>query len=467
MAQLGRIFICYRHDDSAGDTDRIWDRLSRAFGRQNLFRDIDSIPTGRDFRKEVLQTLQSCRAVLAVIGREWIRDVQGRRRLDSAEDHVRIEIETALAREGLPIIPVLVRNVQMPAPEELPDSLKDLVYRHAALVRPAPDFDTDIKRLIRSLRRVLEASEAEAGEVRGEDAANLSGATASPEASDGLSVTKERPFKFQNKIGKAPPDGEPPQSLPIETKFAMNEVRKILTKFIPAFETRYGLNLQEKVMSEAAREAAFKIKPARALVFGHTGVGKTTTINRLLTSNIFPTTGQLSCTKSLAVGQHPDGLIFYDSPGIGDEPEQENITRVALGIPQRNDQLVSKIRLLDITTQGQEGPEDCRKLTYEAFKTEVVDPSFFKRNKEKILGKEFALADFKKWISAHPFDFVVFVMSSEKGLPSSDVTLIQDLYRAQKNKDIKLFKVHNIFHGSTNQMLGSPTRESKPNLTRQ
>ena len=92
------------------------------------------------------------------------------------------------------MIPVLVRNVQMPAPKELPDSLKDLVYRNAALVRPAPDFDTDIKRLIRSLRRVLEASEAEAGEVRGEDAANLSGATASPEASDGLSVTKERPF---------------------------------------------------------------------------------------------------------------------------------------------------------------------------------------------------------------------------------------------------------------------------------
>jgi hypothetical protein len=102
MAQHGRIFICYRRDDSGDVTDRIWDKLSRAFGRQNLFRDIDSIPTGRDFRKEILQTLESCRAVLVVIGREWIRDVEGRRRLDSAEDHVRIEIETALARDGLP-----------------------------------------------------------------------------------------------------------------------------------------------------------------------------------------------------------------------------------------------------------------------------------------------------------------------------------------------------------------------------
>ena len=136
--------------------------MSRAFGRENLFRDIDSIPTGLDFRKEILQTLTTCRAVLIVIGRDWleIRDVQGRRRLNSADDHVRIEIETAFAREGLPIIPVLVRNARMPDREELPDSLKDLVYRNAASVRSDPDFKTDVKRLINRVRQVLEASDA-------------------------------------------------------------------------------------------------------------------------------------------------------------------------------------------------------------------------------------------------------------------------------------------------------------------
>ena len=191
MVQLGRIFICYRRDDSGDVTDRIWERLSRAFGRQNLFRDIDSIAPGRDFRKEILQTLESCRAVLVVIGREWIRDIEGRRRLDSAEDHVRIEIETALAREGLPIIPVFVRNVQMPAREELPDSLRDLVFRNAARVRPAEDFDADIKRLIRKLKPVLRVSEAEPGEAPGEIRASVSGVTASPGAPANVSAVKE------------------------------------------------------------------------------------------------------------------------------------------------------------------------------------------------------------------------------------------------------------------------------------
>jgi hypothetical protein len=91
----------------------------------------------------------------------------------------------------------------MPASQELPDSLKDLVFRNAARVRPAQDFDTDIKRLISSLRRVLETSEAETGEARGR--ASLSGATASPEAPGDVSAvpseagpkgtaTKEHPF---------------------------------------------------------------------------------------------------------------------------------------------------------------------------------------------------------------------------------------------------------------------------------
>jgi hypothetical protein len=64
MDQPGRIFICYRRDDSGDVTDRIWEKLSRAFGAKNLFRDIDSIPTGRDFRKEI-RSKRSLRPALA------------------------------------------------------------------------------------------------------------------------------------------------------------------------------------------------------------------------------------------------------------------------------------------------------------------------------------------------------------------------------------------------------------------
>src|SRR5262249_37162883 len=76
----------------------------------------------------------------------------GSRRLDNPNDFVRLEIETALKRPRIRIIPVLVNNAAMPGGNELPSSIKALAYKHAALVRNDPDFEWDIKRLIHQIR---------------------------------------------------------------------------------------------------------------------------------------------------------------------------------------------------------------------------------------------------------------------------------------------------------------------------
>ena len=47
-----RVFVSYRRDDSADITGRIHDRLSAHFGSCGVFRDVDSISVGRDFREE-------------------------------------------------------------------------------------------------------------------------------------------------------------------------------------------------------------------------------------------------------------------------------------------------------------------------------------------------------------------------------------------------------------------------------
>jgi hypothetical protein len=44
-----KVFISYRRKDSHYIADRIYDWLEREFGRDNLFKDIDAIPLGRDF----------------------------------------------------------------------------------------------------------------------------------------------------------------------------------------------------------------------------------------------------------------------------------------------------------------------------------------------------------------------------------------------------------------------------------
>jgi hypothetical protein len=71
-------------------------------------------------------------------------------RIDDPYDHVRLELELALAR-NIPVIPVLVRNCSIPAADKLPGSLQSLAYRNGINVRPDPDFHGDIDRLIKGI----------------------------------------------------------------------------------------------------------------------------------------------------------------------------------------------------------------------------------------------------------------------------------------------------------------------------
>jgi TIR domain len=154
---MSKIFISYRRTDSADVTGRIFDHLMVRFARDDLFKDVDSIPLGIDFRKSISDAVQSCDVVLVVIGRNWLdsKDKQGNLRLANPDDFVRIELEAGLER-NIPVIPVLVSGAAMPEREALPISLRPLVYRNAIFLRPDPDFSVDIQRLIRALREILQ-----------------------------------------------------------------------------------------------------------------------------------------------------------------------------------------------------------------------------------------------------------------------------------------------------------------------
>lgn len=69
---MPRITISYRRDDSGVITGRIFDRLAAHYGRESVFRDIDNIPPGADFRKHIDQVLDDSDIVLAVVGPKWV-----------------------------------------------------------------------------------------------------------------------------------------------------------------------------------------------------------------------------------------------------------------------------------------------------------------------------------------------------------------------------------------------------------
>src|SRR5262245_7963343 len=148
---MGAIFVSYRRGDSEGQARALFNELTDLIGKNSVFMDVDSIALGRDFRQILQERLGSCDLMLALIGPDWldIRDASGNRRLEGASDFVRQEIAAAL-RRNIPITPVLVRGAQMPAPEQLPDDLKDLAYRNGFELSHTR-WDSDVREMVKRL----------------------------------------------------------------------------------------------------------------------------------------------------------------------------------------------------------------------------------------------------------------------------------------------------------------------------
>jgi hypothetical protein len=156
------IFISYRRGDTKHAAGRLVDRLRRTFSSDQLFLDIDNIDPGLDFEKVMLEKLQACDVLLAVIGPGWLSssDETGVRRLDNPKDYVRIEIETALARD-IRVIPVLVDGAPMPDVEHLPDQLRPLAERNAVRLEHER-FGSDADNLTRALAKIVTPSNSRA-----------------------------------------------------------------------------------------------------------------------------------------------------------------------------------------------------------------------------------------------------------------------------------------------------------------
>jgi len=97
---MSGIFISYRREDTSGHAGRLYDRLKHDLEDVPIFIDVRDIPSGDDFAVTIEKTMRQCDVCLVLIGRRWLTaaDEYGQRKLDKADDWVRMEIGAALAR---------------------------------------------------------------------------------------------------------------------------------------------------------------------------------------------------------------------------------------------------------------------------------------------------------------------------------------------------------------------------------
>jgi hypothetical protein len=96
----GKIFLSYRREDAAWPALALFGRLEHSFPSERLFMDVEGgIGARQDFVRVIEEQVSTCDAMLVLIGSNWLAAIDeiGLRRLDNAEDFVRLEVASTLS----------------------------------------------------------------------------------------------------------------------------------------------------------------------------------------------------------------------------------------------------------------------------------------------------------------------------------------------------------------------------------
>lgn len=143
-----KIFISYRQSATGDFAGRLAYCLRDAFGRENVFFDVDSVRPGADYQDTITTQLRQSAVVLTPISDQWLDATypSGLRRFEDPDDTLLVEIKTAFALK-VRVIPILVNGAEMPRRHQLPREIGQLSALNAVHIRPRT-FTPDAEALI-------------------------------------------------------------------------------------------------------------------------------------------------------------------------------------------------------------------------------------------------------------------------------------------------------------------------------
>ncbi len=128
MTPGAKVFISYRRDEPGDYAGHIYRWASGYFGADNVFIDVVTLRPGTDWQEEITKAVNESCALLVVMGPQWAPLAQSD---EHKQDFVELEVQLALRRPDVAVIPVLVGGAPPPDPANLPASFHKLARRQA------------------------------------------------------------------------------------------------------------------------------------------------------------------------------------------------------------------------------------------------------------------------------------------------------------------------------------------------
>lgn len=154
------IFLSYRRDDSPGYVSKLESELEQAFGENRVFRDVEDIEGGRDWKEAIRENLDSAAALILVIGPRWQQIWEARK--DDEINYIAFELEHA-RQHGVRIIPVTLNGATLSADIDLGETGWVLAMQTYDISDKQGRWGTDVQGLVSLLEGVDGIGTAQAG----------------------------------------------------------------------------------------------------------------------------------------------------------------------------------------------------------------------------------------------------------------------------------------------------------------
>lgn len=150
-SQRNSIFLSYRRDDIPGYVGRLSDDLEALYGTARVFRDVDDLKVGENWKEKINEALGRSAVLILMIGPRWCEI--WRQRAGEPVNYVALEL--ALAREnGVTIFPVTLGGASLEYDLDLGDIewLRE-IQQHDISDRQQR-WEHDVKALIHAVAQV-------------------------------------------------------------------------------------------------------------------------------------------------------------------------------------------------------------------------------------------------------------------------------------------------------------------------
>lgn len=147
---MSPIFLSYRRADAPGYVGRLADSLERLFGEGTVFRDVDSLRGGDNWKKALSRAVSGAELLIAVIGPRWQADLLSRESPEA--DWVRFELNQANNLD-IPVIPLVLGDAPYTPGEQLGNLAWLADIQGAQLADGQRRWDSDVAHLAQLIQR--------------------------------------------------------------------------------------------------------------------------------------------------------------------------------------------------------------------------------------------------------------------------------------------------------------------------